>query len=115
MGSLGTGPLGCRPAGAQRERLCLGHHRLRHGSLLGTVCLGAASLRKDPQLDGVLDHSVLLVTAGFAAAHPCTIGPPCAAGSWLAQHVLALDVFSRSSVGAQTAVGQGSAPAVQQL
>ena len=39
--------------------------------------------------------------------------PTCAAGTWLAQHVLAQSVFSYGFSSAQQAAGRRSAPAVQ--
>ena len=54
-------------------------------------------------------------TACFAAERLCTVGPACAAGSWLPQRILAQDVFFRESSHAQPAVGWRSAPAVQEL
>ena len=60
-----------------------------------------------------------LGTAGFwsVLALPRRIfalsAPMCAAGSWLAQHVLAQSVFSHRFLNAQQALGRRSAPAVQ--
>ena len=83
--------------------------------MVGTVCLGAESSHKDLLLHSMLGQSLLLVRAGFAAERLCTVGPACAAGSWLAQRILAQDVFFRESSRAQPAVGWRSAPAVQEL
>ncbi len=62
-----------------------------------------------------LHTRVLTCTACAATARLCTIGPIRAAGRFFAQRVLAEDVFSRRSLGAQLAVGRHCAPAVQQL
>ena len=62
-----------------------------------------------------LHTRVLTCTACAATARLCTIGPIRAAGRFFAQRVLAEDVFSRRSLGAQLAVGWHCAPAVQQL
>ena len=83
--------------------------------MVGTVCLGAESSHKDLLLHSMLGQSLLLVRAGFAAERLCTVGPACAAGSWLAQRILAQDVFLRESSRARPAAGWRSTPAVQEL
>ena len=75
--------IGHRPAWAQRGRLCIEHHRLHHGQMVGTVCLGAESSGKGPHSHSVLGHSLLLVRAGLATERLCNTGPhKQQAGAW---------------------------------